>query len=145
MIPPMADQPLALLLPPGVYPARVVGVSERVSKAGNLMLVVTAKVAGPSLAVKVSDHFVFVPSGVHQRVEFAEAMGIRVPTQDGEIPIIKTGDCLGTVCRVEVGHQAKVNPKTGAPYLEIMRWLPPLSVEHQNRNTEGNIPDEVPN
>ena len=68
--------------------------------------------------------------------EFATAIGKRVV--EGKTLVIETEDCIGKIAKVELGPGDRISDKTGKPYLEIKRWLPPSVAD------DDLMPDEIP-
>ena len=112
------------LAPGGPYPAKIVEAVERESKAGNPMIELRVKVGGPGCSVEIRDYLVFTANNLGALTQFAAAIGLRVPTHEGESLCIEADDCLGQRALVEIGNGDRVSPKTGNPYLEITKWLP---------------------
>jgi hypothetical protein len=112
------------LAPGGPYPAKIVEAVERESKAGNPMIELRVKVGGAGCSVEIRDYLVFTANNLGALTQFAAAIGLRVPTHEGESLCIEADDCLGQRALVEIGNSDRVSPKTGNPYLEITKWLP---------------------
>lgn len=103
----------------GIHMATIEDATEAVSNAGNEML---------KLRVKVGTLFfnawvVFTTKNSRNVAEFATSIGKKVV--EGKTLTIETEDCIGKTATVELGEGERINDKTGKPYLEIKRWLPP--------------------
>lgn len=119
--------------PGGPYPAKIVEAVERESKAGNPMIELRVKVGGPGCSVEIRDYLVFTANNLGALTQFAAAIGLRVPTHEGESLCIEADDCLGQRALVEIGNSDRVSPKTGNPYLEITKWLPLAAGDTEQR------------
>ena len=107
-----------------IYPAKIIKVEEGVSKNGNQMLVLTVKVGHPGNTIEIRDYLAFTQNNMGSLTQFAEAIGLPIPQNEGETLSIEVDDCLGRRAQVELGNSEKVNSKTGNHYLEIKVWLP---------------------
>lgn len=116
----------------GVHLAKIEHAIEAVSKAGNEMLQLECKV-GP---LTFRAYIVFTTKNIRNVAEFAIAIGKKVV--EGNTLVIETDDCIGRVVKVELGPGDRISDKTGKPYLEIKRWLPPSVAD------DDLMPDEIP-
>jgi hypothetical protein len=79
---------------------------------------------------------VFTVKNSRNVAEFATSIGKKVV--EGKTLTIETEDCIGKTATVELGEGERINDKTGKPYLEIKRWLPP------GTQATDLSPDEIP-
>jgi len=105
----------------GIHLATITDAVEAISKAGNDMLKLEVAV-GP---LKFNSWVVFTTKNSRNLAEFAEAIGKKVV--DGKNLFIDVDDCIGKTAKVELGPGDKISEKTGKPFLEIKRWLPPTA------------------
>jgi len=117
---------------PGVYTATIEDATEATSQAGNEMLKLKVKVSNLSF----NSWVVFTPKNSRNVADFAISIGRKVV--EGKTLTIETEDCIGKTALVELGEGDRINDKTGKPYLEIKRWLPPGA---QSTAADG---DEIP-
>lgn len=104
---------------PGVHVATIEDATEAVSNAGNEMLKLRVKVG----TLFFNSWVVFTTKNSRNVAEFATSIGKKVV--EGKTLTIETEDCIGKTATVELGEGERINEKTGKPYLEIKRWLPP--------------------
>ena len=114
----------------GIHLARIETAVEAVSKAGNEMLQLEVAV-GP---LKFRSWVVFTAKNSRNVAEFATAIGKRVV--EGKTLVIETEDCIGRIAKVELGPGERINEKTGKPYLEIKRWMPPAAAQDDLESDE---------
>jgi hypothetical protein len=79
---------------------------------------------------------VFTAKNSRNVADFAVAIGKKVV--NGKTLVIETEDCVDKIAKVELGPGERINEKTGKPYLEIKRWLPP------GTDSTDLSPDEMP-
>jgi hypothetical protein len=116
----------------GIHSAIIDDAAEAVSNAGNEMLKLKVKVG----SLTFNSWVVFTTKNSRNVAEFATSIGKKVV--EGKTLTIETEDCIGKTATVELGEGERINEKTGKPYLEIKRWLPPGS---ESTDTTG---DEIP-
>ena len=104
---------------PGIHMGTIEDAVDAVSGAGNEMLKLRVKVGGLTFTTWV----VFTTKNSRNVAEFATSIGKKVV--EGKTLTIETEDCIGKTATVELGEGERINEKTGKPYLEIKRWLPP--------------------
>ena len=92
----------------GIHSAIIDDAAEAVSNAGNEMLKLKVKVG----SLTFNSWVVFTTKNSRNVAEFATSIGKKVV--EGK-----------TLTKVELGEGERINEKTGKPYLEIKRWLPP--------------------
>jgi hypothetical protein len=113
------DKMEQISIKPGVHTAVIDEATEAVSNAGNEMIKLKVKVGSLSF----NSWVVFTTKNSRNVAEFAIAIGKKVV--EGKTLTIETEDCVGQTAVVELGEGERINDKTGKPYLEIKRWLPP--------------------
>lgn len=118
---------------PGIHLAEITEASDAISKAGNAMLKLTVKV-GP---LNFYSWIAFTENNSENVAKFAHAIGMKVVND--EVLSIQPDDCIGKVAKVELGPGEKISEKTGKAYLEIKRWLPPVTTD--DTDVSG---DEIP-
>ena len=126
------DKSEQVSIKPGVHSAIIDDAAEAVSNAGNEMLKLKVKVG----SLTFNSWVVFTTKNSRNVAEFATSIGKKVV--EGKTLTIETEDCIGKTCKVELGEGERTNEKTGKPYLEIKRWLPPGT---ESTDTTG---DEIP-
>ena len=126
------DKSEQVSIKPGVHSAIIDDAAEAVSNAGNEMLKLKVKVG----SLTFNSWVVFTTKNSRNVAEFATSIGKKVV--EGKTLTIETEDCIGKTATVELGEGERINEKTGKPYLEIKRWLPPGS---ESTDTTG---DEIP-
>lgn len=120
------------MLEPGIHLARIEDAVEAVSSAGNEMIRLKVKVGSLTFSAWV----VFTAKNARNVADFGIAIGKKVV--EGKTLTIEAEDCVDKLAKVELGHGDRVNEKTGKPYLEIKRWLPPSVAD------DDLMPDEIP-
>lgn len=126
------DKSEQVSIKPGVHQAVIEDATEAVSNAGNEMLKLRVKVG----SLNFNSWVVFTTKNSRNVAEFATSIGKKVV--EGKTLTIETEDCIGKTATVELGEGERINDKTGKPYLEIKRWLPPGS---ESTDVAG---DEIP-
>lgn len=116
----------------GIHSAIIDDAAEAVSNAGNEMLKLKVKVG----SLTFNSWVVFTTKNSRNVAEFATSIGKKVV--EGKTLTIETEDCIGKTATVELGEGERINDKTGKPYLEIKKWLPPGS---ESTDVTG---DEIP-
>jgi len=113
------DKTEQISIKPGIHTAVIDEATEAVSNAGNEMIKLKVKVG----ALSFNSWVVFTTKNSRNVAEFAIAIGKKVV--EGKTLTIETEDCVGKTAVVELCEGDRINDKTGKPYLEIKRWLPP--------------------
>ena len=88
------------------------------------MLILTVKVGNPGNTVEIRDYLAFTQNNTGNLIQFAGALGLPTPQNEGETLSIDPDDCIGKRALVKLGNSERVSDKTGKPYLEIEAWLP---------------------
>jgi hypothetical protein len=126
------DKSEQISIRPGIHTAVIEDATEAVSNAGNEMLKLRVKIG----TLFFNSWVVFTVKNSRNVAEFATSIGKKVV--EGKTLTIETEDCIGKTATVELGEGERINDKTGKPYLEIKRWLPP------GTQATDLSPDEIP-
>jgi hypothetical protein len=119
--------------PPGEYQIEIISAEEKLSKAGNDMIVLKCKVIknGEATGAKITEHLVFTPKAFFKVDQVRAAIGETI-IPDEEVDVTPD-DFIGKRARVTLG----VNPDDDR-WNEINAWLPPAKAE---KDVDG---DDIP-